>query len=211
LNTNILPCYFEPLEPSSNPNPSSRLRTRFVVFEPVSSSSNPFCCLRTCSPSSNPSSRRCRFSLYKHRAWCRSSSRRCSVALVVCYAKIVPLSTSSSEEEQPTSLGKGRGGCGRSALGRALVNLCRGWPLNSRRGGGDAGGGCCVGLMGVSGGWAQKKNENQPQRRLWFVFRTHCLGLPVSGSPLAFLHPQILRLSTRSPPHPSSEGRGGCG
>ena len=37
------------------------------------------------------------------------------------------------------------------------------------------------------------------------------MGLPLPGPPLAFLHPQLLRQSTRSRAHPSEEGRGRCG
>jgi hypothetical protein len=40
------------------------------------------------------------------------------------------------------------------------------------------------------------------------VFAMHCLGLPLHGSPLAFLHPQ---LPVEIDAHPSEEGRGGCG
>jgi len=39
---------------------------------------------------------------------------------------------------------------------------------------------------------------------------THWMGLPVPGSPLVFLHPQTLRLSTRSHPHPSKKRRAGA-
>jgi len=42
------------------------------------------------------------------------------------------------------------------------------------------------------------------------VFAMHCLGLPLPGSPLAFLHPPLPCWLTRSHPHPSEEGRDGC-
>ena len=42
------------------------------------------------------------------------------------------------------------------------------------------------------------------------IFMTHYLGLPLPGSPLMFLHPQLPCCLTRSHPHPSEEGRGGC-
>jgi len=53
--------------------------------------------------------------------------------------------------------------------------------------------------------------ESGPRQMSLPAFVTHCLSLPLLGSPLAFLHPQFLRRSTRSRPHPSEEGRGGCG
>jgi len=42
----------------------------------------------------------------------------------------------------------------------------------------------------------------------WPVSVTHHVGLPLPGSPLVFLVPQILCRATMSRPHPSGEGRG---
>ena len=54
------------------------------------------------------------------------------------------------------------------------------------RHGGDAGGGYCVsqGALVAGGGRKRRRNENEPRLSSWFVFRTHCLGLPLHGSPL---------------------------
>jgi hypothetical protein len=51
--------------------------------------------------------------------------------------------------------------------------------------------------------------ENEPRLSSWFVLETHWPGLPLPGSPLVNLLPQLLRRARMSRPHPS--GRGGAG
>ena len=104
-------------------NPFRCFRTRFVVFEPVSSSSHPFFCLQTCSLSSFETVQPPLLILAIR------ASRLVSLvfaSLYRCPHCLLCQATSSSEEEHWSSRPrKERGGCGRSALGRALVNLCR--------------------------------------------------------------------------------------
>ena len=52
--------------------------------------------------------------------------------------------------------------------------------------------------------------ENRQRHLSLPIFATHCLGLPLPGSPLVFLHPQLPCCLTRSCPHPSEERRGRC-
>jgi hypothetical protein len=52
--------------------------------------------------------------------------------------------------------------------------------------------------------------EKEPRQVSWPVFMTHHPGLPLHGSPLVFILPQILRQVDLSRPHPSGKGRGGC-
>jgi len=63
-------------------------------------------------------------------------------------------------------------------------------------------------LVGVE---EREKGENEPRQKSWPVFVTHLLGLPPPGSPLVFLpsYPPVEPDGTG--PHPSGEGRGGCG
>ena len=42
-------------------------------------------------------------------------------------------------------------------------------------------------------------------------FVTYYMGLPLQGSPLVFLPPQLLHRMSPSHPHPFEKGRGGCG
>ena len=60
-----------------------------------------------------------------------------------------------------------------------------------RGGSGGAGCGCCVGLDVVSGGRGWSKTNHDKRRGSRVV--THFTGLPLPGSPLVFLPPQILR------------------
>ncbi len=64
---------------------------------------------------------------------------------------------------------------------------------------------------GLVGGGEREKGENEPRQKSWPVFATHLLGLPLPGSPLVFLpsYPPVEPDGTG--PHPSGEGRGGCG
>ena len=53
-------------------------------------------------------------------------------------------------------------------------------------------------VRGQSVGWNERRNgENKPQLSLWFIFRTYRQGLPLLGSPLAFLIPLFLRQASR--------------
>ena len=67
-----------------------------------------------------------------------------------------------------------------------------------------------LGIRVVSGMERLGKRENEPRLSSWFVFETYWLGLPLPGSPLVFLLPQILHRARTSRPHPSGKGRGGC-
>jgi len=169
-----------------SPHPSLPCRTPQAIVEPVSSFSNPFRCLRTCSPSSKPSShclthlaiakpsRRCQARVFDGRhavrwgreghplRWltvavggypsnphCRvdspfsaivdsrvvvprtprytsievgvvSSSRHCSVALVICYAKSC-YRNPRAKRNSPHPSGKGGG------AGVAVLHLLGRW------------------------------------------------------------------------------------
>ena len=77
-------------------------------------------------------------------------------------------------------------------------------PLHGRRGGGGAGGGFCI----VSDGLRKEEGENKPRLSSRFVFGTYYAGLPLPGSPLAFLTPHFLCRVGITRPHPSGKGRG---
>ena len=51
--------------------------------------------------------------------------------------------------------------------------------------------------------------ENGPQQMLWPIFVMHCVGLPLSGSPLIFPHPQSFVEQERTAHIPTE--RGGAG
>ena len=48
-----------------------------------------------------------------------------------------------------------------------------------------------LGPEGVSEIEKQREEENEPRFSSWFVIWTHCMGLPIPGSPLLFFPPQI--------------------
>ena len=77
------------------------------------------------------------------------------------------------------------------------------------------GSGSSLGVTGISGGCRKKEWEKMgnDKCRCPFSWRTAWAsqGLPLPGSPLTFLHPQLPCWLTRSCPHPSEEGRSRCG
>ncbi len=77
-----------------------------------------------------------------------------------------------------------------------------------RRGVGYAGGRRCVGKRGGQWGYGSENDENGPRVSSWPVFVTHCLGLPLPGSPLVILPPISLRRAQMS--RPTSLERGGA-
>ena len=69
---------------------------------------------------------------------------------------------------------------------------------------------------GFSGIEQAKKGKNEPRQTLWFIFGTYFVGLPLHGSPLAFLRyplasPSPNTLSSENEPYTSLWKEGRCG
>jgi len=67
--------------------------------------------------------------------------------------------------------------------------------------------------LAFGGQWGriQGNTESEPRQKLWLVFLMHCVGLPLSGSPLGSSFPYPSIEGKRAGPHPYGEGRGtGC-
>jgi len=63
-------------------------------------------------------------------------------------------------------------------------------------------------LTHVSGGYGRIMGENEPGRKSWPVFVTHCLGPPLCSSfPITYPSIEV----EGHGPHSSGEGRGTCG
>jgi hypothetical protein len=70
-----------------------------------------------------------------------------------------------------------------------------------------------VGYAGIGEAWGQWggiewKTENEPRLLSWLVFLTHCVGLPLSGSPLEFFLPLSVRRGKKSRPTSLWRGEG---
>jgi hypothetical protein len=100
--------------------------------------------------------------------------------------EVVVVGVASKRRKEPPPLAFGREGGG-GAGNRVETNHLR--LAFACEGGG---GGGSLGVTGVSGRVKEEGTEENGQRQMSLpVFATHCLGLPLHGSPLAFLHPQL--------------------
>jgi len=100
--------------------------------------------------------------------------------------EVVVVGVASKRQKEPPPLAFGCEGGGGAGNCVETNHLRLAFALKGGGGGGS------LGVTGISGRVKEEGTEENGQRHMSLpVFATHCLGLPLHGSPLAFLHPQL--------------------